>query len=1424
MRIFTKNLILALSIFITSISFIDTANASHISGGDFSYTCVGPNQYFITLNLYYDCSASLTPPSPSLNINFANSCGVANPPSLALTLQNPGGTEISQLCPAQQGNSTCNNGTLPGMSVWTYTGIVTLPANCNYTMSYSLCCRNVAVNVTNSTSANFFVTANIDNTTNNCNNSPQFTSQPIPYVCINQPVTYNFGAIEPDGDSLVFSLVSSRSALTTNVTYAGGYSATQPIPGASITSNTGQLTFTPTTLGFFIFVIRVDEYDDNGNFLGSVSRDIQFVVQNCNNNAIDISSGPIDNFSGTAQQTGPFSIGMCEGDNFIFEATFTDVDTLDSLSFTSNINAVLPGATIVRNPASTGNNLILTISWSAPAGSAGLNNSFVIEASDNACTVPSLFSVIYSINVIQSTVITPTRFTICGDQTSTLNATGGTIFGWAILDGGNAVPVFPNAEFSCNPCASPVVKPLVTTTYIVVSDLSVGCVNTDTVTINVVPDFIPEIVSDKDSICLNDFIQYNIITNEPGFNYSYQWTPSTFLDDATISNPLGTYTTGGTYTYIATITSLPGCEKKDTVEVRVSPNLPPNISLEYIPICYDDSVQLYVDFGFVVPSTCGPSTTTCTSNPDSLLAVGDGISTSTLAYPTPFMGFWEDGRIQMLITAAELNALGFNGGVLSEFAINVLTKGSTQAYNGFNVKIACTSLSALSNAAGFVSSGFTTVHTSTFNTVVGWNTIPFNISNYDWDGTSNLLVEFCFDNSSWTGNDVVQKATTSFTSSIHRFQDGASGCSLISNAQNNLRPLLRIKYCEGADPNNYGYTWTPSNLLSDSNIYNPLGLQSLPGPNVYSVIVRDIIGGCADTATASVIPVTSYDLTITPVPTQCSVGAPVQLTAATPGGTWSASPNANSIDTNTGIFNPALAINGTNTISYTVTGACGGTSTTTIEVVTLPNTAIDPVTTLCSDDPFYTMTAASPNGTWSSLPNANAINPTTGLFNPDLAANGNNTIRYVISIGACADSSQITVVVQARANATITSSIDTLCENSANTIITTAQTGGTWTASPVAGAINNTGLFRPTIAGPGLHTLTYTIGGACGASSTKDIYIISPQNIVINPVDPICVDADAITVVSNLPGGQWSAAPVTGAINQTTGVFNPQTAGVGNHTITYTVNVGPCVFSNNIIIVVKPTPNSPLVNLPLAPCIGETYEPITATSPSGGFFVWYSDEGLQNVLDTSATIEFTGTNTDTLYVVNILNGCNGPAREVALPFNGLPSISFTATPEFGAAALTVTFTNTSDSISDLTFEWEYDSMVFSTIENPTEVFVNPGTYTVTLTGTDLNGCENTFQKDITVDFIVPNVFSPNGDGKNDKFFDISQTTININDFEAKIFNRWGSVVYEWSDKNGWNGNTNGGSAAAAGVYFYIMTGKRDNGEVFQREGNVTLLR
>lgn len=121
------------------------------------------------------------------------------------------------------------------------------------------------------------------------------------------------------------------------------------------------------------------------------------------------------------------------------------------------------------------------------------------------------------------------------------------------------------------------------------------------------------------------------------------------------------------------------------------------------------------------------------------------------------------------------------------------------------------------------------------------------------------------------------------------------------------------------------------------------------------------------------------------------------------------------------------------------------------------------------------------------------------------------------------------------------------------------------------------------------------------------------------------------------------------------------------------------------------------------------------------------------------------------------------------------------------------------------------------------------TYTVTAEGkylleyTDRNGCVGVDSIMVYVDkyrIFVPNAFTPDGNGVNDTFGPLITGDIAGEDFEMFIYNRWGELIYEFTDLGqGWDG-TYKGKNANTGVYVWILI---VNGKARQ-DGNVSLIR
>jgi gliding motility-associated-like protein len=554
-----------------------SANATHVAGADITYQNVGTDSFLVTINIFDDCGG-IANVGASITVDFTNTCGLF---SFSENFDQLSETEVSQLCPAEQPNSTCQGGNLPGMIQRVYQKIVVLDSCNAWTITWGIGNRNASINLDPPGNTYYFaVTAELNSADAPTNNSPVFNSQPIPYVCVNQQVNYSFGVSELDGDSLVYSFadpLGGGPGAITVLTYQPGYTVLQPLPGIILDPVTGLLVFTPTIIGGFVVVVKVEEYA-NGILIGHVKRDIQFIVRPCTNIPPDLLAGEITNLTGNAVQTGPFAIEMCEGNTFSFTAVYTDVDVADTLQLTSNISTVLPGSNV---SISGTNPLTANISWTAPAGSSGQNSIFSVNIDDAACPIPGIQTFVYNIDVVPSTFIIPSAAILCGNDSVQLESIGGSDFIWYDLSG---TQIVPGPEFSCNNCPNPIVKPAVTTSYVVISNLSSTCINTDTIVVSIVPDYtINALVSDS-IVCAGEIVQFDVQTTAAGLPYTFNWLPANLFSNPIAQNPTATLSNPGTISAIINVTSIQGCVRRDTISVVVVPA--PIFSIQqYGPYC-----------------------------------------------------------------------------------------------------------------------------------------------------------------------------------------------------------------------------------------------------------------------------------------------------------------------------------------------------------------------------------------------------------------------------------------------------------------------------------------------------------------------------------------------------------------------------------------------------------------------------------------------------------------------------------------------------------------------------------------------------------------------------------------------------------------------------------------------------------------------
>ncbi len=191
-----------------------------------------------------------------------------------------------------------------------------------------------------------------------------------------------------------------------------------------------------------------------------------------------------------------------------------------------------------------------------------------------------------------------------------------------------------------------------------------------------------------------------------------------------------------------------------------------------------------------------------------------------------------------------------------------------------------------------------------------------------------------------------------------------------------------------------------------------------------------------------------------------------------------------------------------------------------------------------------------------------------------------------------------------------------------------------------------------------------------------------------------------------------------------------------------------------------------------------------------------------------------------VYGVDIASGCSD--RDTLRVWTApAPVFNIMGTPDTVFPTLPVDFTYTSANPLYTVFWVMGNPAHVSTDHHPRHIFNDPGTHEVSLYATNEFGCEGTAFTQVVVAadlrIWVPNVFSPNGDGKNDAFF---INSLNVAEFHCEIYNRWGKKVYEWGDiTQGWDG-----SSQREGTYYFFLKAVGINHEVLEKRGTLTLLK
>ena len=972
---------------------------------------------------------------------------------------------------------------------------------------------------------------------------------------------------------------------------------------------------------------------------------------------------------------------------------------------------------------------------------------------------------------------------------------GGTLDNWALDDISISCGGSTNYSYDWSSPASlddpfinnPIATVNTTTTYTVtLTDLASGCSLDRFQTITVVPSYTISTTQSDTNICLAETVDFTVTESIVGA-FTYSWAPSGIMNTPTGATTTGLFNTPGANTIFVTVDNGGGCIKTDTMTVNVAAAVTPDINILTPDSLIDcgDSVLVDLDLGGGVPASCGLSATNACSGPTTQSFIGLGTTNISNA-PSPYYGFYEDGRVQMIYTAAELNAMGFMGGKITEIAFNITNLASSQNYDGFNIKMGCTATSDFNGITTF-EAGLSQVYSNaSYASVLGWNIHTLDAA-YEWDGLSNLIVEVCFDNSSWTSTDAVAQTNMPNQMTLADWTDGAAGCTLNTPNAYNERPDIAITHCPTIpDPAAFTYSWVPNTEITTANIQNPYLHPEVP--TTYEVTVSDLTGSCFDTDTIH-------------IQVQCP-------TCDQPGITL-INPTCNGGTNGKIIVDPTFQF-GSEQHTYTYTDSISNIvlQTSTNIIAGMQDSLIN------IGAGAYTISLLDTNGctkdttVWLTEPDSVEINFTTeddiicinGATQIDATASGPNGGPYTYTW------------------TDLTSNTSFAAISGPQTVSPTDSTCYSVFATDQLGCITNDDsivcidLYPPIIASTLNADTTICQGdtvsidmGAIGGSGTGYQYEWFENGISIGFGAIINVEPSS------------SPTTYTGVARDdcTTPPDNI------NVTVNWPGTVFPSFLKNRLDSCYNDTPVE-FTDYSTPSAIIQSIDWSTSNGNSGSgaagstFSSVFNAPGCNDITLTVHTIH--GCHADTTYQCYV-----NPRSYPVANFDMTPPVTDLFNTE-------IDFNNLSYGTDPLTYEWNFNNGASSTTteENPIYTFPDDSArnYPISLIVTDSNGCVATANGTVVINsiylFYLPTSFTPNGDGLNDEFRAYGEG-IDLENFTMYIFNRWGELMFQTENiGNGWDG-TYKGKIVEAGTYVWKVVSKEDAGTiVHDRFGKITI--
>jgi PKD repeat protein len=884
-------------------------------------------------------------------------------------------------------------------------------------------------------------------------------------------------------------------------------------------------------------------------------------------NSQTVNASPIDNTTYTV--VGTTSNG-CSGS----ATAVVNVTSLPNITATALPTTICNGqsTTLTGNGASGG-----TYTWT-PVTGLSISTGTPITANPTTTTTYTVVgslggnctgsaTVVVTVNPLPNVQVNPMVDNICIGESATFTASGANSYSWS-----------PSTSLTPTTGANVTSTVITSITYTVTGTGANGCTANATASVIVNPKPILTINPNAPAVCANQSVPITAFGAS-----TYIWKPSTGLSASTGSSVTANPTITTTYTLIGTTAS--GC--KDSITFTVLVIGLPNVIATAAPytICNTSTTTL---------TAIGAATYTWTPSTGLNSSTGTSVITSpasTTTYTvTGTVGTCSDDDtvvvnilpLPNLVIAnsdlcigdtATLNIAGAISYVWSPSAtLNASTGNTVLAHPTFSTTYTVTATGA--NGCTTTSNPIVTIHPLP---VISFSQDPVSIclnssTNITASGASTYQWSPAIGLNQTTGSfvNISSPVNTTYTI-IGTTIWGCIDTTTLSVTVNTnvVGSATDYQLCNGESSNLSSvnastYTWSPS-----------AGLNTTVGPNVIAspnttttyTVTGSTSSGCFTTDTVVIIVNPLPNVTLVPGNIiQCS-GDTINFVAAG-ANTYSWSPAAGLSSTSGSLVIGTPSISTTYTVLGTDINGCTGSATSIVGAYPLPSINAGNDLTLCNTPVTFTLSGFTPQGgVWSGF---GISDPVNAVFDPWLAGLGIHVVYYdIINANGCTnkDSIQITVTP---VNFPVCGAPDTVCFFDPNFYLTTASpAGGVWTGF---GVINNaSGLFNPTLAGPGIHPVIYTIGfGQCTRSDTSYVYVRSAPVLSIAPVVPsVCIGSSINLSVSGAQTYTWSPVATLSSLTGATVTALPTV------TTTYTINAVDqfgCTSTLPIQVIVHPLP------------------------------------------------------------------------------------------------------------------------------------------------------------------------------------------------------------------------------------------------------------